>query len=555
MASNNIGNAALVLSSNGSQVLGDLKQTGAGIKSWATGVQSTLTTTLKGAGAGAAGGIAGGMLGGLKGSLVGIGAGIGTLFGPVGTAVGGAIGGVVSTVVGAITEPFDKLKELGGLVREAGSLGVSASQYQGLTQQLKRVGIEGDAATATFAKLGKKVSDAAAGNGEAATAFANLGLNAQQLLTLPLDEQFKQVADAIAQLPPGAQQAGAAMKLFEESGARLLPVLQKGGSGIQEFIERQKKVGAVLSDSQLKAAADAGKAWKESRDTISAVWDGLVNRATLIAAPIIKFVGGVVSKAFGLLTPVFDWLGRAIGEAARILEAVFDVLAVWFDEAVKWFQELIGQVEGFTGSWPSVEDVVLAVLKGVAQALGYVWDTLKAGAGIGAFVIGFLVEGFGKLVGAFKNTIKDLLDVAAELPDDLGGDFFKRASANVEKFGGKIKDTGAEMKKWGKEQIAGWGDSPVKIGAWFDRLKDRAKKEDKKEAVKPAPGDVPQEYKAVAAALKGSKEAYSIESRFRFDPGNKKKVDEQQLDEAKKLVGKVEALLDIFRQTTPLLAG
>ena len=555
MAANSIGNASLRLSASGGELASGLAKAGQGIKQWGDKTQAAVAGTVTA--------VAGKVVGGLsnaKALLSGAGAAIGTyLGGPIGTAIGGAVGsaagGIVESIFGAITEPLERLNVFGGLTKQADALGIKSSQFAGLTQQLARVGVEGDAANAVFAKLGKKVSDATHGNAEASASFARLGINAQELSKLPLDEQFKRVADAVALLPPGGEQAAAAMKLFEEAGTKLLPVLQKGGAGIQDFIEQQKKTGAVLSDSQYKAAADAAKAWKDSKNAITSVWDGLVNRATLIAAPIVKFLGGVVQKAFSLLTPVFDWLGRAIEKASVILEAVFQVLSIWIDEAVKWISELVTSVFDFGNSWPSIEDVVFSVLKGLTQAIGYVWDTLRAGAGAMAYIVSFLVEGFGHVVEAFKGTIKDLLDLAGELPDQLGGKMFRDSAKNVDQWGNKIKDAGKQMREWGKGQIGGFGDSANKIGTWFDRIKDKTRDAVKQGEKAQEQAAQLQPYKGVDAAIKGTKEAYSIESKFRWESSLNKKVDEKQLEVMKQVKQACEGILQKIGNSIPLLAG
>ena len=553
MAANSIGNASLRLSASGGDLAAGLAKAGQGIKAWGDKTQAAV--------AGAVTGVAGKVVGGLsnaKALLSGAGAAIGTyLGGPIGTAIGGAVGtaagGIVETIFGAITEPLERLNVFGGLTKQAASLGIASSQFAGLTQQMSKFGIEGNEVNATFAKLGKKVSEAKSGNADAAASFAKLGLNAQQLASLPLDEQFLSVADAIAKLPPGGEQAAAAMKLFEDAGVKMLPMLQKGKAGIQEFIEAQKKTGAVLSDSQYKAAADAAKAWKESKQAISSVWDGLVNRATLIAAPIVKFIGGAVQKVYALLTPVFEWLGRAIGKAAEIMEAVGEVLIGWFEEACTWVKEFADEWLNLGDGAMSIESVVLAVLKNVAMGLGYVWDTLKAGAGIVAVVVGAFVEGFGQIVVRFKDTVKGLLELAGELPDSLGGAMFRNAAGRVEEMGQKIQGAGKGLQAWGVGAVDAWGTSAGKIGSWFDKLSGKRKEEEKAaakldEELKAAP------YKAVASAVKGSKEAYSIEAKFRWDSQNKK-VEEKQLDEQKKANVKLDKVINILGISIPLVAG
>jgi hypothetical protein len=575
VAANSIGNASLHLSTTGGQLSQGLQQATSEVNTFAKSATSKLssiggalskakgfTDKAQSAVVGAVG-KAGGWLSNAKGLLSGAGTVIGTfLGGPIGAAIGGAIGGALGsvgeTVFGAISAPFEKLKELAATQKQADVLGVSASQLQGLSLQLGRVGIEGEQVGQTFAVMGKNVADAAGGHGRAAPALAQLGINAKQLLALPIDEQFKAIADAVSKLPPGAEQASAALHIFGGQGAALLPILQRGGKGVQDFIELQKKSGAVLSDSQFKAAADAQKAWKESRAQISAVWDGLVNRATLVAAPIIKFIGGAVSKAFTLLTPVFEWLGRAVERVSVILEQVAEVMSGWVDEAIVEIKSLVGSVQDFTGEWPTVEDVATMALRGVGVGLAYVWDTLKAGVGAGSYVIGYLVKGFGSLVDAFKGTVKDLLEIAGQLPDALGGDWFRNQAKNVDKLGGNIKAAGESLSNWGKTQINNFGTSASAVEKWFDKLKLKRDDVAKKPAVVPLVKDAtPPEYKALAAVLKDSKEAFSIETKFKYDSkfAKDKKPEEKNNDELKKVNQKLDKVIQIWGLSIPLMAG
>lgn len=533
MAANSIGNASLKLSTDGGNLTQGLSKTAGEIKSFA----ANSSASLKGVGGGVAKSITGG-LAGIGGKLAG--------FLKAGPHIA-AIAGIGLAIYTAVSAPFDKLKELGGISKQADVLGISASQLGGLTKQFQRVGIEAEEVNGIIAKMGKNIYDAAGGHGKADKALQQLSINAKQLKDLAPDEQFKKIADEIAKLPPGAAQASAALHIFGDSGAQLLSVLQKGSAGIQEFINEQKKTGSVLSDAQFKAAADAQKAWKESRFAITEVWDGLVNRATLIAAPIVKFVGGAVSKAFALVTPIFEWLGRAMEQVSVILERVGEVVMVWFNDVIAEVKLLIGEVQSFTGEWPTVEVVVTQCLKGVGIMLAYVWDTLKAGTGAIAFVVGWLVKGFGSLVDTFKATIKDLLEIAGKLPDELGGDWFRKQAANVDSLGSNIKAAGDKLVGWGKNQMNDFGNSAERVEKWFNKLK--LQRDDIVKKAQKLPDAVPAKYEAVAAHLKGSKEAYSIETHFKYDQkfGKKDNHHEKALDEAKKgnkHLGKIAQLLD-----------
>jgi hypothetical protein len=511
---NSLGNASLILGTVGGGLVNGLASSAKAVHGWSTKVQ----TSIAGAFSGVAGKVTG-FLGNAKSIMGGAGAALGfALGGPLGAAIGQKVGefvgGIGETIFNAIAAPFDKLKELGGIVKQATTLGVSASDLQGMQQLLSKVGIEADQAGHVFAIMGKNIVN---GGGAASSAMASMGVSAQQLAGMSLTEQFKVLADGISRLPPGAQQAAAAMAIFGKTGDQLLPMLQRGGAGIDAFIAQQRGMGAVLSDEQLQAAAAASKAWTESKNQIKAAWDGLVNRATLIAAPIVKVFGGLVSKSFALLTPVFDWVGRAIERVSVILEAAGEVFSQWIDVAITWVKNLIGQVGAFGAGWPTVETIVTAVLRTVAVALSYVWDTLRAGIGAMAFVASFVVEGFGKIVEAFKDTIKDLLGLAGQLPDALGGDTFRDMIPRVDQWGTRIQQAGRDMRQFGRNAVTSWGDSARATNAWFDQLDFRRRQVTAAAAAAAATVNQAIDFKPTAAILKGSKEAYSIESKFAFD--------------------------------------
>ncbi|OWK37885.1 Phage tail protein [Fimbriiglobus ruber] len=461
---------------------------------------------------------------------------------------------MVETLYDAISAPFDKLKEFGNVVKTATQLGVDPVKLQGMQQLLGRVGVEADQVGHVFAIMGKNIQG---GGATEAETLNRLGLSLNTLKGQDYEEQFKSIAEGISKLPPGSEQAAAALTLFGKSGDQLLPVLQKGRKGIDDFIETQKKSGAILSNNELRMAAEASKAWTESKKQISAVWDGLVNRATLIAAPVIKLFAGVISKGFALFTPVFDWLGRAISKTSEILVAVGEVFAEWIDIAITEIKQLGNAVFAYGSSWPSVESVVLNVFKTLGQGAGYVWDSIKAGAGAISYVTSFVVEGFGHLVDAFKSTIKDLLGIAGSLPDSLGGKAFRDAIPGVDAWGNSLRAAGDKMRDWGKGALNTWGDSAAKIGAWFDALANRRKTE--QDAAKQLGKDVRDavDYKPLSAALKGSKEAFSIEAKFNYDSkfGIQKKADEKNNEELKKINDKLNGIIRIWGVAIPLQAG
>lgn len=223
--------------------------------------------------------------------------------------------GVVAAVGETFKTAVERLDDLAKVNKRADVLGVSASDLMGMDELFRKVGVEAGQADAVFAKMGKSIRDlteearafekaqqqAGEKGLDAASALAaqfeakakiaalgKMGITVAQLEGKALTEQFKIIADGINRLPRGYEQAAAAQDLFGRSGAMLLPMLQRGSKGIEEFIADQRAMGQVLSDTQLKSAGDASKAWKEAKKEVEEAWDGFKNQLALVAAPAVK---------------------------------------------------------------------------------------------------------------------------------------------------------------------------------------------------------------------------------------------------------------------------
>lgn len=523
--SNAIASGSVILTANADGLKASLDRAAQHVGTWGQGVAASLSNAFNAKG-GALGGLqhiggaVTGKLAGLasaaKGLLSGAGTAIGTMLGgPIGGAIGAAVGSAVGalgeTVVGALGAPFEKLDLFAGIVKQSASLGISASQFQGLTAVMGMAGIEGDHVGQTFAVMGKQISDVAAGKGKgAALAFEKLGLSAAELMAMKPDQQFLAIADAFKKMPAGADQASAAVHLFGGNAAAMLPLLQRGGAGIGDLIGSMKKTGAVLSDDQLQAAANASKAWKSAKRDIKSAWDGLANRATLIAAPVIEFIAKAVSKGFALLAPVFDWVGRAVGKVADIVTAVFEQLMTWFDAGVAAVKAFGAEWLSFGGEMPTVEEMIVSVFRAVGVTAAYAWDAVKLGAGVIAYVAGAILESGGSILSMFRA----LTDLVKELPDDVRPKWVDDMVAGVAKADDAVKAFGGKMKDWGKGAMGGFGKSAADFNKWLDdALKAKKAGGEMGKALVDGLGEAVADaapVKLSGAMLRGSMEAYSL---------------------------------------------
>lgn len=110
-----------------------------------------------------------------------------------------------------------------------------------------------------------------------------------------------EVADAFQQSQDGAAKAAVAHELFGEAGAKLIPLLDKGRFGIQDYADEAEKLGGVLSDDTIKQLASL----KERTDEATARWDAMALHAKAQLIPAIEAITGAFSDN-AALGPIVD---------------------------------------------------------------------------------------------------------------------------------------------------------------------------------------------------------------------------------------------------------
>jgi hypothetical protein len=88
--------------------------------------------------------------------------------------------------------------------------------------------------TTALQKMQKGIGEAAMGLGTAKVALEELGVDIDTFTALSPDEQFKQIADQIANIENPAKRAAMATQIFGRAGADLIPMLEGGGCCIRE---------------------------------------------------------------------------------------------------------------------------------------------------------------------------------------------------------------------------------------------------------------------------------------------------------------------------------
>ncbi len=179
-------------------------------------------------------------------------------------------------------------QKTGMAVEELGALKYAAEQ-SGVGFEQMRMGLT---------RMQRAAFEAARGSKEQADTFRMLGVAVQDASggMRSGTEIFRDVAERIAEMDDPTARAALAMRVFGRSGAELLPLLQEGGAGIDELMQRAEKLGLVMSDQAARDAEEFGDAIDDLKLSAKGVAIAIGEAAlgtTEYAKKIAEAVGGV----------------------------------------------------------------------------------------------------------------------------------------------------------------------------------------------------------------------------------------------------------------------
>ena len=184
----------------------------------------------------------------------------------------------------------------------AAKTGISVETLSELSLALEAAGIEMADFEVGIKKMSGKIIDAARGTESAELIFKQLGLSFRDLADLSPEQQFKLIADRISQIQNPTLRAATAVDLFGKSGTRLLPLMQDGARGIEEFQRRARALGLTISTQTAKDATHLAHA-------LGALWN------------VVKHTGFVIGAALGpTITRCADAVTQAIVATNRWIE-------------------------------------------------------------------------------------------------------------------------------------------------------------------------------------------------------------------------------------------
>lgn len=440
-----------------------------------------------------------------------IGLEVGRLFASIASTISNSIGSLIR-FAGAEAQVVEETAKL------ANRLGLTYGEMAGLKAAGDLVGVGMDQIGKAVTKADVALVKASGGSKVAQKAFADLGLNIDELANMNAADRFNAIAESIAALPTEAQRSAAAVQLFGRAGAELLPLFNEGADAIRQAREEAERFGLTLTGQQAKNVDTMNDSFDRARQAIA----GVVQQVTAFLAPAVT---GVVNQFNAFIANVGGAnIGQAIGEGiltgAEYLAGIADWVVTNFNGAFAYLSQVGQQLGG-----------VFDFLSRTVSFLSGVWNTAKTimltivGAFSGAFQgLATIAQKIGQFLGFDTGTLDQLVAGAQAFNAEINRGITESANAAANDFSNAFRTDAAPVGQ-------------AVAGPFVTALRDaRQQARDAANAVdeaKKAPVEITQqvEVAGIAQALKGvdSRSQEGVAEMFRIMRGDTGNVQEQML--------------------------
>lgn len=178
------------------------------------------------------------------------------------SAMRGVLGalGVTMSAVGLVSFARNAISTADQMGKLASRTGMSVEAFSEYAYGAQLADLSNEDLAGSLQKLSRFMNEAAGGNIQAEATLAKFGITAQGIRdgTIGTSEALRMISERFAKMPDGVQKTSLAMALFGRSGAVMIPFLNAGAEGLDDFAAQARAAGVVISTELAEAADHVG---------------------------------------------------------------------------------------------------------------------------------------------------------------------------------------------------------------------------------------------------------------------------------------------------------
>ena len=296
--------------------------------------------------------------------------------------------------------------------------GISVEALSELSFAAGQAGVDTETLEVALRHMQKGIVEAAKGSDTAVLALELLKLTVSDLANLSPDQQFKLIADRLAQVKDPAVKAAIALELFGRTGTRLIPLMDEGAKGIEELQKQARDLGLTISGDTAKDAA-------ELHETLNVLWKVLKQGVFTIGSALSPLLKSIAETVIRVVVTATAWIKQnkelvvwALKVAAAIFVAGVALLTLGY--IITGIGAALGVVASVIGGIGTVFGVLATVIGAIFSPIGIVVAAVVAlGAalvitsGVGSQALDWLSAKFGELKDWVSEVVGGIADALA----------------------------------------------------------------------------------------------------------------------------------------------
>lgn len=184
-----------------------------------------------------------------------------------------SVAGVVTMAVRGLSTQMQRLDET---AKTAAKIGTTTEELSRLQFAGEKTGVAVNTMNMALQRMTRRVSEAAAGSGEAKDALVELGLDAKKLNDMGPADAFRAIADSMSRVENQSDRVRLAMRLFDSEGVALVNTLAGGSRALDEFARQSDLFGNTVNGKAAKAAEAFNDAMTDLKASVGGVFAQLV---------------------------------------------------------------------------------------------------------------------------------------------------------------------------------------------------------------------------------------------------------------------------------------
>ncbi len=316
---------------------------------------------------------------------------------------GAIMAGAAAVAIAYFTkQAFASIDATAKLARQ---VGISIDGLRGLHRAAVITGASQEDVTKAVGVFTKTIGEAAVtGIGLGKDALDALGLSAEDLIKLPVDESVALIADEMNKLGTQSEKAYVAAKLFGRGGLAMINTLALGSKGLAEMT-----AGAIMLQGSL-SAFDAAKV-EEANDAIAdmrLILTGMFERIAVATAPMVKKIADNFAKLFiwirknaaAMIPRIIDWFKNIVSAAATMATGIWNQIKqipkfIQF-AAVEMYRIWKTGIIRIRTEWTTFSAIFSTGWEGIGTLIADMWDNVKIAFFNAISWIGNKLSGFAK---------------------------------------------------------------------------------------------------------------------------------------------------------------